>query len=103
MKDKRMKPAEQLQEAVHVIEAKKTEIADAWVAIPEVLEIFKKYGIGPKKFKEGFGLPIIEYFEVHDHHQGSTLDIFAKGAFLLDPFYLAGAHDNLATASPPFS
>ncbi len=39
-------------------------------------------------------LPVIEYFEVHDDRQGSTLDIFAKGAFLLDPFYLAGANDN---------
>lgn len=39
-------------------------------------------------------LPVIEYFEVQDDREGSTLDIFAKGAFLLDPFYLAGTRDH---------
>lgn len=38
-------------------------------------------------------LPVVEYFEVPDASGGSTLDKFVMGAFLLDPFYLAGARD----------
>jgi len=38
-------------------------------------------------------LPVIAYFEVTDESRGSTLDTFARGAFLLDPFYLAGERD----------
>jgi DNA-binding CsgD family transcriptional regulator len=38
-------------------------------------------------------LPLIDYFEVPDSAGGSTLDLFVKGAFLLDPFYLAATRD----------
>lgn len=41
-------------------------------------------------------LPMVEYFEVHEDSGKSTLDVFIKGAFLLDPYYLA------ATASQKF-
>ena len=41
-------------------------------------------------------LPMVEYFEVHEDSGKSTLDVFVKGAFLLDPYYLA------ATASQQF-
>lgn len=34
--------------------------------------------------------PLIEYFEVPDGSNSSTLDRFVLGAFLLDPFYIAG-------------
>lgn len=34
-------------------------------------------------------LPVIEYFQVPEESGPSTLDIFVKGAFLLDPYYLA--------------
>jgi len=34
-------------------------------------------------------LPMVEYFEVHEDSGKSTLDVFIKGAFLLDPYYLA--------------
>ena len=34
----------------------------------------------------GTDLPVIEYFE---EHEGSTLSYFVRGAFLLDPYYLA--------------
>ncbi len=34
-------------------------------------------------------LPVIEHFEVPDREGGSTLDLFVKGAFLLDPYYQA--------------
>ncbi len=37
----------------------------------------------------GTDLPVIEYFEVPDAGGQSTLDIFVKGAFLLDPYYRA--------------
>lgn len=39
-------------------------------------------------------LPVIEYFEVQEGRRDSTLDMFAKGAFLLDPYYLAGTRDH---------
>ncbi|KAA1189567.1 helix-turn-helix transcriptional regulator [Pseudohalioglobus sediminis] len=38
-------------------------------------------------------LPVVEYFEEHETAGGSTLDVFAKGAFLLDPYYLAATRD----------
>jgi DNA-binding CsgD family transcriptional regulator len=34
-------------------------------------------------------LPVVEYFEVPEREGASTLDVFVKGAFLLDPFYQA--------------
>ena len=34
-------------------------------------------------------LPVVEYFEVNDASGPSTLDVFVKGPFLLDPYYLA--------------
>mgnify|MGYP001827496343 FL=1 len=36
----------------------------------------------------GMDLPVVEYFELSEEG-GSTLDVFVKGAFLLDPFYQA--------------
>jgi DNA-binding CsgD family transcriptional regulator len=41
----------------------------------------------------GTDLPVIEYFEVPEGAPQSTLDVFVKGAFLLDPFYLAATRD----------
>ncbi|MEH6591397.1 MAG: LuxR C-terminal-related transcriptional regulator [Halioglobus sp.] len=41
----------------------------------------------------GTDLPVIDYFEVPDSGGRSTLDIFVKGAFLLDPYYLAATVD----------
>ena len=41
----------------------------------------------------GTDLPVVEYFEVPNGAENSTLDIYAKGAFLLDPFYLAASRD----------
>lgn len=41
----------------------------------------------------GTDLPIIEYFEIPDNSGRSTLDVFVKGAFLLDPYYLAATSD----------
>lgn len=41
----------------------------------------------------GTDLPVIEYFEVPTGGSRSTLDIFIKGAFLLDPYYLAATGD----------
>ncbi len=34
-------------------------------------------------------LPVVEYFEVDEELGKSTLDVFVKGPFLLDPYYLA--------------
>lgn len=42
----------------------------------------------------GTDLPVIEYFEVHSSTGRSTLDLFVKGAFLLDPYYLAATQNN---------
>jgi DNA-binding CsgD family transcriptional regulator len=41
----------------------------------------------------GTDLPVIEYFEVAECIGRSTLDIFVKGAFILDPYYLAATRD----------
>ena len=41
----------------------------------------------------GTDLPVIEYFMVSEATGTSTLDLFAKGAFLLDPYYLAATRD----------
>ena len=40
----------------------------------------------------GTDLPVIEYFEALEGGR-STLDNFVKGAFLLDPYYLAATRD----------
>jgi len=41
----------------------------------------------------GTDLPVIGYFEVPEGAASSTLDLYVKGAFLLDPFYLAATRD----------
>ncbi len=41
----------------------------------------------------GTDLPVIEYFEVPEGSSNSTLGVYVKGAFLLDPFYLAASRD----------
>lgn len=38
-------------------------------------------------------LPVVEYFEIHEEAGGSTLDVFVKGAFLLDPYYMSATRD----------
>lgn len=39
------------------------------------------------------GLPVIEYFQVPQQGGRSTLDNFVRGAFLLDPYYLAATRE----------
>jgi len=41
----------------------------------------------------GTDLPVIAYFELPAGAAASTLDLYVKGAFLLDPFYLAATRD----------
>jgi len=41
----------------------------------------------------GTDLPVIEYFETPEGEVSANLDIYVKGAFLLDPFYLAASRD----------
>ena len=41
----------------------------------------------------GTDLPVIEYSEMPVGATRSTLDVYVKGAFLLDPFYLAATRD----------
>ena len=41
----------------------------------------------------GTDLPVIEYFRIPEDGGVSTLDVFVRGAFLLDPFYLAATRD----------
>ena len=41
----------------------------------------------------GTDLPVIEYFQEPEETGSSTLELFTKGAFLLDPFYLAATSD----------
>lgn len=37
--------------------------------------------------------PVIDYFEVPDDNGASTLDRFVNGAFVLDPYYIAGTDE----------
>jgi len=46
----------------HNIENSRENIASQWIDIPTVKAIFLSYKISPNKFKNGFGIPIIEYF-----------------------------------------
>jgi DNA-binding CsgD family transcriptional regulator len=39
----------------------------------------------------GLGMPVVQYFEEPEGAGNSTLDVYLKGAFLLDPYYLAAA------------
>ena len=39
------------------------------------------------------GLPVVEYFEIPEESGETTLHHFVKGAFLLDPYYLAAVTD----------
>jgi DNA-binding CsgD family transcriptional regulator len=41
----------------------------------------------------GTDLPVIEHFELTPGAEKSNLDLYLKGAFLLDPFYLAASRD----------
>jgi len=41
----------------------------------------------------GNDLPVVEYFEIPENAEQSTLPMFIKGAFLLDPYYLAVTRD----------
>jgi DNA-binding CsgD family transcriptional regulator len=41
----------------------------------------------------GLDMPIIEHFEVPEGATTSTLDVYVKGPFLLDPYYLAASRD----------
>ncbi len=51
-----------LEKYIDQIEAKREEMADRWIKDPSVTEIFKQYDIAPVKFKDNFGLSIIDYF-----------------------------------------
>jgi DNA-binding CsgD family transcriptional regulator len=42
----------------------------------------------------GTDLPVIEYFELPEEGGDSSLDVFVKGPFLLDPYYQAARDDN---------
>ena len=42
----------------------------------------------------GTDLPVVEYFKVPEDGGSSTLDDFVKGAFVLDPNYLAATRDS---------
>jgi len=54
--------APNLAKIIDTIEKYKVEIADKWVVIESIVAVFKHHNISPKKFKNGFGVPIIEYF-----------------------------------------
>lgn len=56
------KLAPNLLSVIDTIESNRENIASEWIQISTVKIIFKQYKISPKKFKDGFGIPIIEYF-----------------------------------------
>ena len=46
------------------LEINRKEIASLWVEIPIVKSVFKARKISAIKFRDGYGIPIIEYFIV---------------------------------------
>ena len=51
-----------LERTVDALETSRHEIAAAWVSLPAVQAVFKARKISPEKFRDGYGVPIIEYF-----------------------------------------
>lgn len=54
--------APNLSKIIDIIEHDRAQIAQMWIGIPTVIAIFKKHKISLNKFRDGFGIPIIEYF-----------------------------------------
>jgi hypothetical protein len=54
--------AEVLREYIDQVDAQKAQIAQRWIEDETVIAIFHQYEIAPVKFKENFGIPIIDYF-----------------------------------------
>ena len=64
----------------------------------DMLRQLVSFDDAPIAVSPGTDLPVIEYFQVPEDGGSSTLDVFVRGAFLLDPFYLAATRDRkLAT------
>ena len=76
-----------LKEAAALLDASKTVIAERWVMKPTVTAVFKAHRIGAKKFTEGFGIPIIEYFiaVIREEHQAGDCPVMSRLVhYLLD-------------------
>ncbi|MFA6191219.1 MAG: GGDEF domain-containing protein [Sulfurimonas sp.] len=56
------KMAPNLLNIVTNIESGRDKIVSEWIEVPTVKVVFKSYKISAKKFKNGFGIPILEYF-----------------------------------------
>jgi hypothetical protein len=56
------KLAPNLLNIVSNIESGRDKIVSEWIEVPTVKVVFKSYKISAKKFKDGFGIPILEYF-----------------------------------------
>ncbi|MCW8838564.1 MAG: GGDEF domain-containing protein, partial [Thiovulaceae bacterium] len=54
--------APNLYKVIDSIESDRVKIADEWMRVEIVSDIFKKYKISIKKFKENFAIKILEYF-----------------------------------------
>ncbi|MDO8453517.1 MAG: GGDEF domain-containing protein, partial [Sulfurimonas sp.] len=54
--------APNLLNIVSNIEFGRDKIVSEWVEVPTVKVVFKSYKISAKKFKDSFGIPILEYF-----------------------------------------
>ena len=51
-----------LERMADALEAARFEIAAAWITLPNVQKVFKTRKIPDTKFRDGYGVPIIEYF-----------------------------------------
>ncbi|QFR48552.1 diguanylate cyclase [Sulfurimonas lithotrophica] len=60
--DIKQKVAPNLYKIIDTIESDRVKIADEWMKVETVADIFKKYKISINKFKEKFAVKIIEYF-----------------------------------------
>ncbi|WP_373002844.1 diguanylate cyclase domain-containing protein [Sulfurimonas sp.] len=54
--------APSLLSIIDSLEENRVKIGSEWIEIPAVKTVFTNYKIGGKKFRDGYGIPIIEYF-----------------------------------------
>ena len=65
---------------IDLLENNRVKIGSQWVEIATVKSVFKNYKIGAGKFRDGYGVPIIEYFiaVVREEKEAGNCPIMSK-------------------------
>ncbi|WP_373036323.1 GGDEF domain-containing protein [Sulfurimonas sp.] len=72
--------APHLLSIIDSLEKNREDIGSEWIEIPTVKNVFKDYKIGAVKFRDGYGIPIIEYFiaVVREEKEAGNCPIMSK-------------------------